>query len=348
MGGVKLPNVKQIGSYLYFRRKVAGKDVYHRLPDLTDPAFQARYAELSADHTTERPAPGSIAGLVAQWRHSPEALASNRAEATRRNQEYALAWICDPANKIAGRPYATLDTPSAYRLRDRLAETPGKANQVLAMLRQLMEYARKRGLVAHNPVAGVERLELAEHQPWPEHLITKALAKAGPMTRLAIITGLATGQRIGDCITLRHNDIADGLLTIEQAKTGKTVHVPVHPEWRAAIDALPRKAITILYDRSGAPFKETERLQRTIRALMVNIGAEGHSFHGLRKNAANWLAELELTPHQIAAVTGMSLGMAEHYTKGIQARNLARGVAERMAGAKVIPMTIDQAKGAQG
>ncbi len=75
------------------------------------------------------------------------------------------------------------------------------------------------------------------------------------MTRLAIITSLATGQRIGDCITLRHNDIADGLLTIVRAKTGKTVHVPVHPEWRAAIDALPKKAVTILYDRSGAPFR---------------------------------------------------------------------------------------------
>ena len=329
MGGVKLPNVKQIGPYLYFRRQVNGKDTYVRLPALTDPAFQRRYDELAGDHSREGPAHGTMADLVAQWRASPEARKGS--DATKRNREYALAYIIETMGK---RPYATLDTPNVYRQRDKLADTPGKADAVMSMLRSLMSFAVKRGLVASNPAAKVERLSAGEHAPWPEHVQRKALAEAGAMTRLAIVTVRSSAQRIGDCIRMRESWIADGMMTLTQQKTGKVVHIPVTEEWRAEIDRLPRKAMTILYDRAGRPFKETERLQRTVRALMNKIGHPGYTLHGLIKNRMNELAEQGATAHQLAAISGRSLAVCEHYTRAANARKLA----ESASSATIIPL----------
>jgi len=318
---VTLKYVKRIGGYYYFRKG----GVYTRLPDIDSPQFSQRYQTLIAN----KPGPddaqrGTLAALIADFRASSDYRGKHIKASTRENYARYLGII---AADYGARPYATITVRIVKIMRDKFQDQPGKANNFLAVLRRLLEFGRGGGLIDVNPAAGIGYLEIGEHQPWPEGLVERALATASPMTRLAIITGLCGGQRIGDCIAMRHTDIAQGLLVIRQEKTDKQVFVPVHPDWRAAIDELPKRATTILYDRSGKPFGSTDTLQARLRDLMDKLGGRGFTFHGLRKNASNRLAELGLSPHEIGVVTGMSLEMVQHYTKGAASRAIANRIA---------------------
>jgi integrase len=329
---ITLKYVKRVGAYYYFRK--AGQ--YTRLPDLNDPQFSLRYQELMMDRAkADAPERGAISALVAEFRGSSDYRGNRIKQTTRANYDRYLGLL---DAEYGSRPYTTMTRRIVCQMRDKMQDKPGKANNFLAVLRMLLEFAKGRGLIEVNPAAGVSYLKIGEHQPWPQSLVERALDAASPMTRLAIITGLCTGQRIGDCLAMLHRDIASGMLTITQGKTGKTVYVPVHPDWRVAIDALPKRAVTILYDRSGKPFKSTDTVQARLRDLMELLGVEGFTFHGLRKNATNRLAELGLSPHEIGVVTGMSLEMVQHYTKGAASRAIADRIAGRVNAGNVVKL----------
>lgn len=73
--------------------------------------------------------------------------------------------------------------------------------------------------------------------------------------------------------------------------------VPVHPWWREEIGKVEKKAVALLYDRSGRPFSGEDRIQERIRRLMHDLGHVDdenqllYTFHGLRKNACCYLLE---------------------------------------------------------
>ncbi len=61
-----MKNVTERKGLLYFRRKIAGKDTYIRLPAIDSPDFAEEYALLSKPETTVvGPARGTLAWLVA-------------------------------------------------------------------------------------------------------------------------------------------------------------------------------------------------------------------------------------------------------------------------------------------
>ncbi|RDD63614.1 hypothetical protein [Ferruginivarius sediminum] len=56
---------------------------------------------------------------------------------------------------------------------------------------------------------------------------------------------------------------------------------------------------------------------------MRQIGFPGYSRHGLRKNAVNRLLEAGCATAQVAAVTGQTLQMVEHYAAQVNQARLA-------------------------
>ena len=229
------------------------------------------------------------------------------------------------------------------QIRDEMADMPGKANQWVSKLRALLNFGVRREYCATNAAAGIRKLKMGEHQPWPEAVIIKALEKGDAMDRLAIITGLCSGQRVEDCIVMsmeHHFDMEQGLVSIVQEKTGKTVWIPIHPMWRKALQSTPAGSETILYKRGHArkPFASPDGIQKRMRELMEEIGERdaeaggktAWTFHGLRKNATNYLAELGLSPHEIAAITGMSLQIVQLYTRNVANKRIAINIAERV------------------
>ncbi len=80
----------------------------------------------------------------------------------------------------------------------RPADTLGKPNVWLSVFGSLMRHAVKIGMRDNIPATNVPILKIGEHEPWLADLLRACLEEATPMTRLAIVTGLCSGQRIGD------------------------------------------------------------------------------------------------------------------------------------------------------
>mgnify|MGYP003575499304 CR=1 FL=1 len=158
---------------------------------------------------------------------------------------------------------------------------------------------------------------------------------------------MGTAPRLSDAIRMQHGWHDGAIMEFVAAKNGAPVAVPMHPLWLAELKAVPRRAVTLLYDRAGRPFASTGTVQARIRRLMEAIGSptydtngreRGYSFHGLRKNAACYLAELGLSDREIGTICGMSEQTVRHYTKRARALMIARGAAERIARGDVIPL----------
>jgi integrase len=332
MGSIDLPNVCQKKGRTYYRKKEAGKDFYVRLPDPDEPGFAEAYQRLKNAPERPKPKAGTMAALVAEYRASAE-FKNIPSDNTRQNYgRYLDMLVADHGDKLA----VDLSQRDIYRERDKMGETPGKANNWVARLNTLMKFAILRGYRQTNPAAEIKPLPIGEHEPWPKEVLEVALANATPMTRLAIVTGLCTGARIGDAIKLRH-DWHDGeMLEFRSSKKQIDVAVPMHPLLIAELAKHERKAVTLLYDRSGKPFKSTSALQERIRDLMKSVGRPGYSFHGLRKNAACYLAELGLSDREIGSILAMTPDTVRHYTKRSRALMVAKGAAERIKKGDVI------------
>lgn len=176
------------------------------------------------------------------------------------------------------------------------------------------------------------------------------------MTRLAIATGLCSGQRVSDCIRMQYGWVTDGIMQLRNKKMKCDVAIPMHPFWIEELARLPRKAVTLLYERTGAPFKTTGAIQARFRDLMAldavrevhadlvarELIEEGqrYSFHGLRKNACCYLLELGLSDTEVGSILGMSSEMVRHYGKRTRALTIARGAAERVIGGKIMSLPV--------
>ena len=350
MGRLSLKNIAEKKGLLYFRRKIGGKDVYIRLPDADHPDFAAEYARLSQpDHKRVGPTPGSINDLIERYRATPEF--KKNESSTQANQRYYLDLI---ANECGNRSVKGIRPVHIYKMRDRMADLPGKANSWLSVMRAMLAYATRIDMRGDNPAADIPLLELGEYEPWPADLLAIALEKATPMTRLAIVTGLCSGQRVSDCIRMQYGWAPGGIMELTQKKSKKFVAIPMHPFWVEELAKLPRRSVTLLYERSGAPFKTTGAIQARLRDLMaMKEVREVHAdlvaremvapdatfvFHGLRKNACCYLLELGLSDTEVGSILGMSSEMVRHYGKRARALMIARGAAQRVKGGKILPI----------
>ncbi|MES2494599.1 MAG: tyrosine-type recombinase/integrase [Pseudomonadota bacterium] len=356
MGRFELKNVQRKGAYFYFRRKVGGKDHYIRIPAPDHPDFAQHYAELSVDEedaTGKRtaPAPGSLAALIVAYRGSAE-FRDIPAEATRANY---LRYLDIIATKDGHRTVAGMRPKHVYAMRDRYAETPGKANNWLTVFRVLMAYACKIDMRGDNPASGVKALKIGEYEPWPADLLRVCLDVATPMTRLLIVTGLCSGQRVSDVIRMQYGWIRDGIMELTQKKTRAQVAIPMHPFWIEELGKLERRSVTLMYDRSGTPFGTTGAIQSRLRDLMATKEVQqviadlvaremvpdgtDFVFHGLRKNACCYLLELGMNESEIGLMLGMSPQMVRHYGKRARALMIAREAAEKIGRGEIISMS---------
>ena len=143
----------------------------------------------------------------------------------------------------------------------------------------------------------------------------------------AAMFALYTGQRRGDVLRMMWSDIDQGLILVRQGKTGKRLWIPIHSQLREILTDIPRNSTHILTSAIGRPWKGfgfSTAWQRTLgRKELMAIREAGLVFRGLRKSAAVKLAEAGCTDAEIAAITGQTRQMVEHYTKGVDQKRLA-------------------------
>lgn len=352
-----IPGVCQKKGLTYRRLRVKNAqgrwvDHYVRLPDPTDPRFAEALARVNgAPAGRDAPLPGSMAALAAEFR---AALAAGWSKKRRKKGAAALA----PATRVNYGRYidmiveahgkemvAALRPANVYTLRDRMAETPGKANNWLSVLKTMLTFACERDWIAFNPAAQVPPLPLDEHSPWPADVLKAALEAAGPMLRLAIVTGLCSGQRVSDVIRMQHGWHDGRMMELRHKKTDVYAVVPMHGLWLDELAKHPRRAVTLLYDRSGKPFSDPEPIQARIRRLMKQLGHVGpdgqalYTFHGLRKNACCYLLELGLSDTEAGAILGMDPKTVRLYGRQAQVYMIAAGAASRVIRGNFFPKT---------
>lgn len=331
----------QRGNALYRRFKVKrdGRwvDHYVKLPPLDHPSFAAKWAEANKNAPRrDKPLEGTMAALIALYR--PILTERRLAQATRRNWIYYLDLIEQQHGK---RIVADLTRGHCYRIRDAMMETPGKADNYMSKLKALLEFACEREIIRENPAKGIPLLGNDEHQPWPPHVIQDVLEAADGMLRLAVVSGLCSGQRVSDVIRMEHGWHNGRMMELRSQKTDTPAIIPMHPIWLKAIKDVEPKTRTLLYDRFGKPFTGTDRIQERIRRIMHKLGHVDdagqllYTFHGLSKNAICYLTVLGLDENTIEAIVGKTPQTIRHYAKHAKRWMLAHGAADRVIGGEI-------------
>ena len=317
----------------YFRRGDGKRTPLPGMPGSAEfmEAYQAaldgrsRHAEIGASRTK----PGTVSALVVAYYNSgafqslaPSTKATYRGiiEGFRRE---------NGEKRIALLERRHVDTMISNRL-----QTPAAANNLLRMIRLLMQFAVTNGLRKDDPTIGIKPVKRRSQgfYSWTEDDIAQFENKhpIGTRPRLALALLIYTAQRRGDVVRMGRQHIQNGILSLRQQKTGVPVEIPVLPDLQEIIDATPNNHLTFLVTSAGKPFTPAG-FGNLFRDWCNQAGlSRGCSAHGLRKAASRRLAESGCTPHEIMAITGhQTLKEVARYTAAADRRRLGKSAMEK-------------------
>jgi integrase len=308
--------------YYYFQRgrgtPTAGSRI--RLPDdPQSPEFWQKWRALAGlDDPEENP--NSFDTLIQRYLESPEF--SEKALATQRQYQRHCALI----SRWWGHLEVAGLTPAVVlKARDKLRATPAEANGLLRSLSALLAWSIPRGFRDDNPCEFVAKLKTGDGwQPWPWEMIEYSREVCPRWMRQAIVLAVYTGQRQGDVLAMQWGQIRSGMITVRQSKTGHDLVVPLHRELQAELALMPKRALTILTTQRDTPWTPDGFRASWRKSLPAEIKAAGLVFHGLRKSAVVTLLEAGCTDAEVAAITGQSRQMVEHYARQVNQRKLAK------------------------
>ena len=224
-------------------------------------------------------------------------------------------------------------------LRDKYSEKPAAANNLLRCLSSLLSWSVPRGWRSDNPCLLVRKLRGGEgYEPWPWDMIELARDHLRSDLWYTAALALYTGQRLGDALGMRWDQVSNNMVAVAQEKTRKRLAIPLHADLRKILADIPRSAVSILTNTAGLPWTKDGFRTSWQKALaepkhvygepspawpLRPIKDEGLVFHGLRKSAVVFLLEAGCSDAEVAAITGQSRAMVEHYGRQVSQRKLA-------------------------
>lgn len=319
-------------TYLYFRtgqKNDAGREILVPLPSPRDPSFGDTYAALMAARTRRENSETAhrviltvpqLCDLYEKSEHF-----RSLAAGTQRNYGIYLRYFRE---QLPTAPAGELQRKDVVLLVDGKAENPGAANSLLRAIGALYKWGRSRGHVDNNPSRDIDELSVGEWEPWPEHVLRAALEAADDRVRLGTHLLLYTGQRIGDVLKMKWPDITAGpegsrAISVTQQKTGRRLAIPLHEDLECELARHQLSLGYILPGVSGGRQLSAKALREALQAFAAKLDAKVVP-HGLRKNAVNALLEAGCSAAEVAAITGQTLQMVEHYAKGRSQQKLGQ------------------------
>ena len=287
-------------------------------PEADPVAFAAKVRLLQGRPKIE---PGTIAELIVQYRgdedEEPSAAWSRLKPATQKD----YGWHLNVIRERWGDYQAADIMPDHVReLRNSFEDRPVLANHLLAVLSTLYAWAMEHNWQVRNPCTDVRRFPVKSdgRKPWPTWAFDVAESSFRPELRRLYFLGRYTGQRLSDCLEMRLEQIDGDYLHVSQSKTGKALRIRTHTRLRPELAAARTDGRLFIVSRpDGTPFSPQDyqamwgrEMQKTPQEKVRKAGL---SFHGLRKNAVVALAEAGCTTSQIAAITGQTQKIVEHY-----------------------------------
>jgi integrase len=200
---------------------------------------------------------------------------------------------------------------------------PIVARHEIALLRHVFTKAIRWGVATKNPADG---LELGPRSPKRAQVTleqVEAVKKlANDRMRLAIDLAVCTGQRRGDLLALKRDQLSDDGITFKQSKTG--ARVPI--EWSKDLEAIVAmaKAMSpqipaeyLLRKRNGRPYTE-DGFSAIWQRLMVRHAKAGgvrFSFHDVRSVSADGAATPEEARDRLGHASVETT--KRHYLRGV-------------------------------
>ena len=275
-----------------------------------------------------RTLPGSFSALCVSYYNSPEfRRLGETTQVVRRN-------VLERFRAEHGhRLLKDLQTSHVRHIIGAKKETPEAANNLLKVLRVVLDYGVSEGLIASNPAIHVKRYTSKGEgiHTWSEAEVAQFEARhpIGSKPRLALALLLYTAQRRGDVIRMGWQYLQGDAIALRQEKTDSPLLIPVHPELARALASVPRTNLTFLITERGRPFTSAS-FGNWFRKRCNEAGLPHCSAHGLRKCAATRLADAGCSLHRIMAVTGhKSMSSLAPYTKRADQARLAREAFEQ-------------------
>lgn len=313
--------------YAYFNtgRKVNGKTVYTRLPPIGSPGFYEAYSTLLGHRRRKTSAVLTVADLVRDYEKSIKF----RALASATQVAYSVS-LRRLVKELGKAPAGKVERRHIREIIEQRIEGAGTRNMFIRIVGALYAWARENDLVENKPTDGLKISKSEPYEPWPEALLRAGLASDNDRVRLAVHLLYYTGQRIGDVCAMRWDAIEGDAITVTQQKTGKTLRVHLAEPLAAELARTERKAATILTNHWGKPLAGIT-LRKDLKAFAQE---HGHDVvpHGLRKNAVISLLMAECTVPQVAAITGQTHAIVEHYAKRIDQYAMGRAAIEKRDG----------------
>jgi integrase len=327
----------------YLRRKRAkGKDYYYfdlgtrpdgtrelaPLPHIRDPRFGDCYARAKATRTNRRNRQGllTLEGLIKQYEKSPEYRSKSAATQISYGRYLTRANAMVRTGNGDSPPAKAIERRDILKLRDELSSTPGAASQAVRALGALFAWAIDNEKLEKNPAAKVKKFAAEPHKEWPDDLVEEALAD--PQVGMAVALMLFTGQRINEIVRMSWADIGGGYMRVFVQKTKQRMEIAILPELGEMLQRTPKLAPTILTNANERPWTQSGLRQK----LQDWAKARGHKVvpHGLRKNAVNNLLIAGCTAAEVSGITGHSIGMVEHYSKGVNRKRLGHAAVVKL------------------
>jgi integrase len=271
-----------------------------------------------------RTKPGSFDALVVSYYRSPEFRGLKAStQAVRRNilERFRAEHGTKPVRGLARRHIKEIIGGKA--------NTPEAANNLLKVLRTVLEYALDQDMIANNPAAGVKKYKSHGEgiHTWSEEEIAQfeAYHAIGTRPRLALALMLFTAQRRSDIVRMGKQHITNGdSIALRQQKTDAPLLIPIHPQLATVLAAVPNTNLTFLTTEFGKPFTSAG-FGNWFRSQCNVAGLPQCSAHGLRKAAATRLTNAGCSNKQIKAITGhRSDSSLAPYTKAADQQLLAR------------------------
>jgi integrase len=260
-------------------------------------------------------------------RYRLEILPLKRSENTREDQARQLTRL----DAVFGHFLPdNLTAPMLYQYMDRRRTKDGKpapvaARHEITLLGHVLSKSIRWGAGIANVVRTLERMPKTKRTRYVTDAEFAACRElANPRMRLAMDLARNIGQRRGDLLTLRMDQVSDDGIVIRQGKTGAGVFIEMTPELKATIDACKRMAPQIPRDyvlrtRGGGPYSAwgfSAIWQRLMKKFVASGGVR-FTFHDLRAKAASDMPTIE------AAQALLGHTSAET-TKRVYKRNVTR------------------------
>lgn len=317
-------------AYWYFRRD----GQFWRLPGKPgDAEFLAEYNRLLREtEPVAKPKPasgrggyqrGTFGALVTDFLASGQF----RTKSERTRGEYRR--IAELLQEEHGhKRVAHIERRHVRQIRDAKAETPGAANNVLRMMKILLNFAVDDGVIKASPAAKFKELPVGEWRAWTDDECAKFEKRwtPGTMQRRAYAVALYTGQRKRDQISRTRSHRKDGGIYVVQSKTGEELWIAEHRELTAELARGVAGTGPLLFTPTqGKPFDENYYGAWMADAIEKAGLPDDCVLHGLRKTAARKLAELGLAEGDIQAITGhVTSRMVAKYVKGASQHRRAK------------------------